>query len=134
MARKIKTEVNPEEQKPPAKPVIDRVHKFLGLIFYLIWIPVGLVFLLSVYANFRQGAYSGLFDTSGSLQNQQAAAPAEADLPGVGLVNVSCVQNALSTDSIQKIAVEGNTNSLSDEEKAKLEPCIVSSASPSPTS
>ena len=133
MPRK-RVELKAEESPKPKKLLLDRVIKILVLVFLIIWIPVGLVFLLSVYANFRQGAYSEMFNTSAPTQNQQVSAPAEADLPGVGLVNVSCVQNALSSDAIQKIAIEGNTNSLSDEEKSKFEPCIVESASPSPSS
>lgn len=126
----------PEELKPK-KPLLDRGHKILSLIFYIIWIPIGLVFLLSVYANFRQGAYKNLLNPAAapSSQTGQPNAPAEADLPGVGMVNVSCVQSALNSEAIQKIIAAGNTSNLSDDEKSKLQPCIVSPpASPSPSS
>lgn len=135
MPRKIKTEVKTEEQKLSRKPFVDRLHKVLGLIFYAIWIPIGLVFLFSVYANFRQGAYKSLLNPAApSSQTGETSAPAEADLPGVGMVNVSCVQKALSSEAIQKIIAAGNTSTLSDDEKSKLEPCIVTpAASPTPS-
>ncbi|OGZ60924.1 MAG: hypothetical protein A2919_00145 [Candidatus Spechtbacteria bacterium RIFCSPLOWO2_01_FULL_43_12] len=133
MPRKINP---PEETLPPKKPFLARAHMILSLIFYIIWIPIGLVFLLSVYANFRQGAYKSLFNPAiPSSQTGPTDAPAEADLPGVGLVNVSCVQSALNSEAIQKIIAAGNTSTLSDEEKSRLETCIVTpAASPTPTS
>src|SRR3989344_6178163 len=133
MPRKINP---PEETLPPKKPFLARAHMILSLIFYIIWIPIGLVFLLSVYANFRQGAYKSLFNPAiPSSQTGPTDAPAEADLPGVGLVNVSCVQSALNSEAIQKIIAAGNTSTLSDEEKSRLETWIATpAASPTPTS
>lgn len=136
MPREKKVEVMKEESVPVKKALLDRLIKILNLVFLIIWIPVGTVFLLSIYANFRQGAYSGILSPPAQSQNQQASAPTEADLPGVGLVNVNCVQSALSSDAIQKIVTEGNTNSLTEEEKTKLEACKVQTpaATPTPTS
>ena len=135
MPRK-RVELKAEESPKPKKLLLDRVIKILLLVFLIIWIPVGLVFLLSVYANFRQGAYKSLFNPAiPSSQTGPTDAPAEADLPGVGLVNVSCVQSALNSEAIQKIIAAGNTSTLSDEEKSRLETCIVTpAASPTPTS
>lgn len=135
MAKKLEVEKPSESYK---KPLLFKINGILALIFYIIWIIVGLFILLSIYSNIRQGAFSGLLNPG----SQQAPAspqepPNEATLPGVGLVKVDCVQNAISDETIQKIVQDGNTDSLTEEEKAKFEPCIVErepSSSPSPTS
>jgi len=112
--------------------------QFLATLFFAIWILVGIFFLIFIYGNWRQGAFRGLLAKPQPVPQQQSQAPAETDLPGVGKVNITCVQNSLSTDAIQKIVQSGNTSTLTDDEKAKLEPCIIqkeeasSTASPSP--
>ncbi len=113
---------------------LKRANEILGIIFYAIWILVGLFFLLFIYGNIRQGALTGLFRSS-EVQNEQAQPPTETTIPGVGKVNIGCIQESLTTDAIQKILSSGNTSSLTGEEKAKLEPCILEKeAIPSPSS
>ncbi|MBI2327319.1 hypothetical protein HYU92_03265 [Candidatus Curtissbacteria bacterium] len=135
MARNTVKEIV-SEPAPHKKPLLWAVDRFLSLIFHLIWIVVGIFVLLSIYANLRQGAYQEIFNSTGPQQqavSQQV--PSEVNLSGIGKVKVDCVQSALSSDSIQKMVQEGSTNSLTDEEKAKLEPCILEkAASPSPSS
>lgn len=113
---------------------LKRANEILGIIFYAIWILVGLFFLLFIYGNIKQGALTGLFRPS-KVQNEQAQPPTETTIPGVGKINIGCVQEALSTEAIQKILTSGNTSNLTDEERAKLEPCILEKeATPSPSS
>ncbi len=57
----------------------------------------------------------------------------EADLPGVGKVNIACTEQALSQDAIQKVMTKGDTSVLTADEKTKLEPCIVVPASTTPS-
>lgn len=114
--------------------VLPKANKVLSFFFYLIWIIIG-VFLIF------QGVYSAVLSRKAPTQAQQTAdtqAPSEVDLPGIGKVNVACVQGALSQESIQKILQEGNTQSLQGEEKEKFEKCVVGpaatpEASPQPT-
>ena len=104
--------------------------KILSFFFYLIWIIIG-VFLIF------QGVYTAVLSRKAPSQTQQTTdtqAPSEVDLPGIGKVNVKCVQGALSQESIQKILQEENTQSLQGEEKEKFEKCVVEkAASPSPS-
>jgi len=142
MAVKKVTEVN---KKPEGKKikfnfsfwdgVLPKTTKILSFFFYLIWIVIG-VFLIF------QGVYSAILSRKAPTQTQQVAdtqAPSEVDLPGIGKVNVKCVQGALSQESIQKILQEGNTQSLQGEEKTNFEKCVVGPVaspqeSPKPTS
>jgi hypothetical protein len=109
----------------------------ISVVFYLIWIVVGLLILLLIFGNYRQGAFDGLFAPRPSAP---AAAeqniPTETDLPGVGRVNITCVQDSLSAETIQKLVEAGNTSSLTADEKKQLDPCIIDAAeiTPSPKS
>lgn len=119
--------------------VLQKINSLLTTIFYLIWIPVGLFFLWFIIANFRLGAFDQLLQGPNAANQQPAApeapaAPTETNVPGVGSVNVNCVQQNLSEDAIIKIVQDQGTQNLSEEERAKLQPCIVEAASPSPES
>lgn len=103
---------------------LDKVNKFLALIFFIIWILIGLLILLFIYANVKQGAFNGLFRPS-SQAPQETQVPKETTIPGVGTVNVECVQSSLTDEAISKIIQEGNTSKLTNEETGKLEPCII---------
>jgi len=124
-----------ETEKPKTgKSILKSLNQSLGILFYLIWILIGLFFILFIVANFRQGAFRGLFSSSSQAQQQaQTQTPEETTIPGIGTVNIACVQQALSSEAITKIAQSGNTSSLTDEEKTKLEPCIVEKESPAPS-
>src|SRR3990167_8855693 len=126
-----------KKAKTDTKTLIVKLIKFLAVIYLLMWILIGILILIFIYGNFKQGAFRGLFSKPQVPQNQ-VQAPTETDLPGVGKVNIACIQNSLSTDAIQKLVQSGDTSTLTDDEKAKLEPCITqkeeasSTASPSP--
>ena len=101
----------------------------MAIIFYLMWIVIGLFFMLLIISNIRQGVFRQLF-----APPQQAPpsvqAPTETTLSGIGKVNIECIQSALSNEAIGKIIQEKNTASLTEEEKTKLEPCIVEKEQP----
>jgi len=108
----------------------------LAAIFFVIWILIGVFVLLLLADGFKRGAYQGLFGRQNQQQESQAPQPpTDVDLPGIGKVNVECAQSTLSDESIQKIVTEESTKSLTDDEKASFEKCIVEPApSPTPTS
>lgn len=122
--------------------VIQRISSLLSILFYLVWIPVGLFFLWFIFANFKLGAFDQLMQPKESPTSEAVAqpqnAPTETNLPGVGKVNVACVQSNLSEDAILKMVQNGGIEQLSADEKAKLEPCVVekeatsTEASPAP--
>ncbi len=114
-----------------SKIKLAAVPTALSVIFYIIWIVVGIALLLIIYGNFKQGAFKGLFSPA-PAPPAQTQAPAETTLPGIGKVNIACVQSALTTEAIQKIVTDGNTSNLTDEEKAKFEPCIMEAEQATP--
>jgi len=144
MPTKKVTKVQPKEQtvkiaveQKKSKLSLKSVTLTLSVIFFIIWIVIGSFLLIVIVQSLRQGAFAGLFSAPQSTPTSAGSQAASQTLiPGVGLVDVNCVKQALSTDSIQKIVSEGNTSSLTADEKTKLEPCILqkeaSSPSPSP--
>lgn len=111
------------------KLTFTNVNRFLAFLFYLIWVLVGLYALLVVFANIRQGALKSLFAKPPSQETSQAPqAPVETTIPGIGKVNIECIQSSLTPDEIQKIVQTGDDSKLTAEEKAKLEPCIIEKA------
>lgn len=112
---------------------LKKVKSVLAIIFYIIWIPVGIFFLWFIVANFKLGAFDQLMGVqrAPTVQTDQGEI-AETEIPGVGKVNVACVQETLSEESIMTIVNESSDASLSEEEKGKLKTCLVGEASPSP--
>ena len=108
----------------------------LAAVFFVIWILIGIFVLLLFADGFKRGAYQGLFGRQSQEQQTQAPQmPTDVDLPGIGKVNVECAQSALTDESIQKIVAEESTKSLTADERASFEKCIVEQApSPTPTS
>ncbi|KKS13805.1 MAG: hypothetical protein UU67_C0016G0018 [Candidatus Daviesbacteria bacterium GW2011_GWB1_41_5] len=108
----------------------------LAAVFFVIWIFIGIFVLLLLADGFKRGAYQGLFGKQSQPQQTQVPQPpTDVDLPGIGKVDVECAQSALADESIQKIVTEESTKSLTDDEKASFEKCIVEPApSPTPTS
>ena len=137
--RKTKSvpQVNLKNLTNPLKKLNWRgIKTTLAIIFYLQWIIIGLFFLLLIYGQIRQGVIQSILsqpaDTNQTVQDSQI--PTETSLPGVGLVNIECVQNTLSDETIQKILTDGTTNTLTEEERTSLQPCIVEpEAAPTPT-
>lgn len=113
------------------------VSSFLSIIFYIIWILIGIFILWFIFANFKLGAFDQLLGKQKSVSAQsdpQSQQPTETTVPGVGKVNIECVQSSLSQDAIVKMVQEKGTKSLTDDEKAKLEKCIVVGDQASPSS
>lgn len=128
--------LNPKKETKTVWP--PKFLVVLATIFLAIWIIVGLFFLMVIVSQIRQGFFKGLFAKSQSQPTASQQPPQEANLPGIGKVNIDCVQKALSSESIQKILQEQSSNSLSDDDKAKLDTCVLEKAQespqPSPTS
>ena len=133
---KAKVKAVTSEAAPKSR--LKSIKAILAIVFFLIWIPVGLFFLLFVYGNFRQGAFKYLLGGQPPAQQQQQQTnqpPAETTLPGVGVVNIGCVQSSLKPETLQKLTQPDGVSLLTAEEKSLLEPCIVqpeTAASPSP--
>lgn len=112
---------------------LKKIREVLMIVFAIEWIVIGLFFLLFIYSNVRQGAIKALL-TPPVQQEQAAPVPkTEAVLPGIGKVKIDCVETALSQEAIGKLLQSG-TSALTDDEKAKFEPCVIEKeqASPSP--
>lgn len=113
--------------------IVSGIGSVLPTVFYIIWIVIGLFLLWFIYANYRLGAFDSLIGkpsaTSAQSQSQQAQAPTETTVPGIGKVNIACVQTSLSEDAITKMVQEKSDKSLSDDDKKKLKSCIVGTAS-----
>ncbi len=105
---------------------------YLSTIFLILWIVIGIFALLVIVQSVKQGLLSGLFAKSRPAQTQTQP-QTEAQLPGIGMVNIACVQQALSQESIQKILQDGSASGLTDQEKSKLDPCIVAKESATPS-
>lgn len=110
----------------------QKINVYLATIFLLIWIFVGLFATLVVLQSIKQGFLNGIFSKT-QAPVSQAQPQTEADLPGVGKVNIACTEQALSQDAIQKVMTKGDTSVLTADEKTKLEPCIVAPAGTTPT-
>ncbi len=81
--------------------------------------------LVFIYGNIRQGFLTQLFGpTREQVQQQNPAVPTQTNLPGVGTVNIECVQNSLTPDAIQKLISDGQA-ALTEEENAAFKSCIV---------
>ncbi len=107
---------------------VKSIGSVLPTLFYIIWILIGLFLLWFIYANYRLGAFDSLMQKSSSPSAQSQAAqqaPTETTIPGIGKVNINCVQTSLNQDAIMKIVQEKSDKSLSSEEKKKLQACIV---------
>ncbi len=138
---KTKKEVSPLLKLPSSpKRKISVNFKAVGLtlaiIYLVIWILIGAFVGLVIIQSLRQGAFAGLFGPRVAVptsDNSQAAS--QTIIPGIGLVDVACVKQALPQDTIQKIVTSGDASSLTADEKTKLEPCILQkeAASPSPS-
>ncbi len=111
---------------------LQKVNVYLTTIFLILWIFVGLFGSLVVVQSVKQGFLQGVFGKP-QQASTQSQPQTEADLPGVGKVNIACTEQALSQDSIQKLLVKGDTSVLTADQKAKLDPCIVAKASATPS-
>ena len=129
----VQTEAPKSSTPKQSKLTLKNVGLSLSVVFFTIWIVIGIFIMVVIVQSFRQGAFAGLF---GKSQSPAPGSPqtSQTIIPGVGMVDVDCVKTALSSESIQKIFDEGNTSSLSEEEKQSLDPCILQAEeAPSPS-
>lgn len=106
----------------------DLVLLTIGL---LIWIFVGSFFSFTILQQLK-ATVGQKIDTK--MQDvTQGSAPTETTMPGVGTVNIECVQQNVSTDTIQKVFSDNGTTNLSPEEKSKLDACIVPGGQATPS-
>jgi len=117
-----------------------RLLTYLGIAFFAIWVVIGIFLLLVIVQGFRRGAYAGLLTSSQPNQSQQAQPqdtssqqPTEADLPGIGKVNIACVQQALSPDSLQKVLQSKDVSVLNTDERTKFQLCITQPVTATPS-
>lgn len=113
--------------------IVAKVSQVFSVFFYFIWIIIGLFVLLFIYANARQGVFNGLFSPGQPQQQTQVQPPTETNLPGIGKVDIECIQNSLSKEAIAKIVEAGNTSKLTSDEKSKLDPCITEKEQATPS-
>ena len=126
-ARIVANRPEPIVVRPP-KPLLT-----LAVVFFVIWILIGIYFLLVVLQQMRAGAFKELLQFGPQKQpTPQVQEQTEATLPGIGKVNIACIQSALSSEAIQKILQDQGTQNLAEEEKTKLEPCIIEKIEASP--
>lgn len=125
MAVKKKVAPRVEEESLKVSSVKRRVPvlTIISTTFYITWIVIGILVMLLMFANFKQGAFDGVFAPRPSPQAVPDA-PTETDIPGIGKVNISCVQQNLSSDAIQKIVTTGDSSQLTEDEKKALDQCI----------
>ena len=107
----------------------------LAALFFLLWIFIGIFVSLFIVQGVRQGLFPGLF--SGSVQgasSNASAPPSDVSIPGVGKVNVDCVNKLnLSQDSLSKLSQPNGVNSMPAEDKVKFESCITQKESATPS-
>ncbi len=132
-ASKNKQETVKTETQRGGRNIVVRVSQVFSVFFYFIWILIGLFVLLFIYANFKQGAFNGLFSPRPPQQQAQVQPPAETSLPGIGKVNIQCVQSSLSKEAIAKIVETGDASKLTADEKSKLDPCITQKEEATPS-
>ncbi len=118
-------------------PMLQKVLSYLAVAFTVVWLVIGIFVLLVIIQGFRRGAYTGLLSSADTTQQQTSqdntTQPTEADLPGIGRVNISCVQQALSPESLQKVLQSKDISVLQGDEKAKFQACITQPATPAPS-
>ena len=101
---------------------LTRLNIYLTTVFLIIWIFVGLFASLLVVQSVKQGFLKGIFGSPQTTTTTDSPVQTEADLPGVGKVDIACVEQALSQEAISKILQSGDTSGLTDDEKTKLDP------------
>lgn len=125
---------------PPEPPKSVRylhlLKDTLTPVFLIIWIVIGLFFLLVIYSQVKQGAVRQLISTPKQEAAPQVEAPTETTLDGIGKVNIACVQEKVTSENIQKAVQAKSIDVLQGDDKTKFESCIVEKAvaSPSPQS
>ena len=126
--KKVTSEKKSVENVQAVKIVaVPKVMMTLAAIFLITWTLIGISLLLLVVQAQRKGTFKGLTNpaqTQSQSQTQQQV-PEETEIPGIGRVNIACVQNALPIESIQKLLSAKDISALEGEERTKFEACLV---------
>lgn len=104
---------------------VPKVMMVLAAVFSVTWILIGLFILVFIFQGLARGAFPTLTRAVGEGQTQASQVPTETEIPGIGKVNIACVQSALKPESIQKLLSAGNISALENEERTKFEACLV---------
>lgn len=121
-------------KKKKTETKADKIHKgkwhktlaVLATAFFAIWVVIGILVLVIIFANFRQGAFQGLFAEPRAQQVPTAPqVPTTTELSGVGTVDIACIQSSLSEEAISKLVTDESTDNFTAEETASLDPCVV---------
>lgn len=143
MPRKAASKVtspNLSKALPPEPPKSVRylhlLKDTLTPVFLVIWIIIGLFFLLVIYSQVKQGAVRQLISTPKQEAAPQVEGAKETTLEGIGKVDIACVTEKVTSENIQKAIDAKSIDVLEGEDKTKFESCIVEKevASPSPQS
>lgn len=99
----------------------------IAVVSMIIWIFVGGLLSIFIVQSWRSGLLERFLSTEPPQQVQQEKVPMpiEANLPGIGRVNIDCVKTALSDSSIKNMIQAENTSVLKEDEKVRFEKCIV---------
>lgn len=110
--------------------LLYKINLVLVFVFLVVWIFIGIFFSFTIAENLKAMASQKVSDKM-SQEVGQSAAPTETDLPGIGKVNIACVQKNVSQDIIQKLFSDKGVTGLTPEEKAKFDACKVAAQSSS---
>lgn len=131
----------PQERTSPPRvhslavpPLVTLFLSYFGLATLLVWLLIGLFLLPTIFLNFKRVGLAEVFKPASTPPpaSQDVQPATEADLPGIGKVNIACVQQALNPESLTKVIQERKLDSLTPEERTKFETCIVSPATGAP--
>lgn len=126
LGKKAEKEKKVSESVQKVKIVaVPKVMMVFAAVFLGTWILIGLFILVFIVQGQRRGAFPTLTRAAGEGQTQTPQVPTETEIPGIGRVNIACVQSALSPESIQKLLSAGNISALDGEERTKFEACLV---------
>lgn len=108
-------------------PFFKGLFILIAVASMIIWIFVGGLLSIFIVQGWRSGLLERFLSTEPPRQVQQEKVPTpiEANLPGIGRVNIECVQTALSNSSIKNMIQAENTNVLKEDEKTRFEKCVV---------
>lgn len=114
-------------------PFFKALFVLMMVVSMAIWIFLGGLFSIFIIRSFRDGSLQKLLSAQQTQQAQtqqqatqeQTQRPTEANLPGIGRVNIACVQEALSDSSIKNLVQAENVKVLTAEEKARFEKCLI---------
>ena len=133
---KVASPTTPKTLPPEPPKSVRYLHLLkdtLTPVFLVIWIIIGLFFLLVIYSQVKQGAVRQLITSPKQEAAPQVEPPTETSLEGIGKINIACVQEKVTSENIQKAIDAKSVDVLEGEDKTKFESCIVEKEVPSPS-